>query len=134
MCSTPRSTPYPTSTTSAPASKRQKLGVTTPPHPYLFHLSTVSSLSPSLNQYTLTLPDVISGRPDFIVLSNYLIQPSFLLSTCPLLSTTRTLVLAHTLITPGWDSYDKTAPFDPLHPIIDVHYPKLNSRYGCMHR
>ncbi|GMH47648.1 hypothetical protein TrRE_jg9092, partial [Triparma retinervis] len=81
----------------------------------------------------MTLPDVISGRPDFIVLSNYLIQPSFLLSTCPLLSTTRTLVLAHTLITPGWDSYDKTAPFDPLHPNIDVHYPKLNSRYGCMH-
>ena len=33
----------------------------------------------------------------------------------------------------NWQTYDRNSPFSPLYPNVDVHYPKLNSRYGCMH-
>lgn len=144
ICETPMGdgVPYTKSSLSSSAEssrgKRQKVESSTSSssslkNPYLYHLTTVSSLPLSQNPSTLTLTDVLSGNPNYIVLSNYLIQPEMLISKCPVLESTRTLVLAHTLMDRHWNKYDNTSPFSPLHPNIDVHYPKLNSRWGCMH-
>jgi len=83
-----------------------------------------------LNQNSLTLSDLITGDPNLIVMSNYLISPDFIISKIPLFTTTPTLILDH-----GRDNgqgFNRDTPFCSVYPHIKRHYPKVGG-FGCHH-
>eukprot|EP00854_Cymbomonas_tetramitiformis_P015251 gene15251-18038_t len=117
-----------TSTTSEPSAKRARLSGCTPvadgKESVTFRLLRTEGLSSEHNAETLQISDIVEGDIKLAVVANYMIDPAWLLSACPVLTAVPRVVVFH-----GSEDISRMG-----HPeTFELHKPLLPIAYGTHH-